>query len=181
MSQLQLFLETDDLANFKLNRSEQYGCLFFEHNINRTVDIGQGVYENNTYQEEIITDGNISLNRKNFNMPLIVYKNQLLKMKDGLSIPITLRNASFYILKTKIENEKSYDIEYSIHCNEESEELLSKIIRYLYNREYDLFTTESVKVLDKETIRLITQTKNIPKEEFISLAPKENKRKIKRR
>ncbi len=182
MSQLQIFISPDDLAEYKLNRHEQYGCLFFEHDINKTMDIGQGVYNNTIYQEGIITDGNINLNRKNFNMPFIIYKNQLFKMEDGLSIPITLRNASFYILKTKVQKDSNIDTEYSIHCNNESKELLDKLIKYIYNQEYDLFQTESITLYDKNTISMWSTNKNgISKHEIIDLSPNEYKSKKKRK
>ena len=171
MATLQIYDALDTLRCYKLMKHKQYGCFFYEYSVNRKFNIGTGYKDNIEYKETVITDGNISLNKKNFETPIIVFKNQAFKLDTGLSIPIDIKNATFFILKVYRDN----DIEYSIYYEDATEELLNKIIRYIYNHEYNLFKTESIRMLDNETIGLITNNR----EEIISLAPKTKKKKRK--
>jgi len=173
MSTLQVYDTLDTLRCYKLTKHKQYGCFFYEFNINKKFNVGVGTKDNIEYKETVITDGSISLNKKNFETPIIVFKNQAFKMDNGLSIPININNASFFILKVY----RDKDIEYNIYYEQPNEELLDKIIRYIYNHEYSLFKTETIKMIDNETISMITNNK----EEIISLSPKKYKTKKKRR
>ena len=173
MSTLQVYDTLDTLRCYKLAKHKQYGCFFYEFSINRIFNIGAGIKDDIEYKETVITDGNITLNKKNFDNPIIIFKNQAFKMDLGLSISINISNATFFILKVKRNNET----EYNIYYENANEELLDKLIRFIYNKEYSLFKTETIKIIDTETISMISNNK----EEIISLSPKKSKTKQKRR
>lgn len=173
MSTLQVYDTLDTLRCYKLTKHKQYGCFFYEFSLNRNFNIGVGTKDNIKYKETVITDGNISLNKKNFDSPIIIFKNQVFKMDLGLSISINISNATFFILKV----DRDKDTEYNIYYETANEELLDKLIRYIYNNEYSLFNTEIIKMIDNETISMIANKR----EEIISLSPKEYKTKKKRR
>jgi hypothetical protein len=125
-----------------------HGCTFHEKNVNSTFNLGAGCFENDNYHEAIITNGDIKLNDINKNTSFVVFNNNLITLKNGVSLSITISNASFFVLKTF----KNGEIDYSIYTENEQEELLDKILKFVYDERYDLFQTESISIPDIKTI-----------------------------
>lgn len=178
MSRLQIFSRCDELWYFKVAKEASYKCLFFEHPVNKIVDVATGSLDDVIYEESIITDGNIELNRKNLYSPKVVWQNQLLTLNDGISIPIKISNATFFVTKIQVNDIVGYDI----HTEVESEELLNKIINFIYNDKKELFDTESISLKYPYYIRLEKNKNGIKTTEYTDLAPdkKIKKRKKKR-
>lgn len=175
MSRLQIFSRFDELNYFKTEKESAYKCLFFEHPINRTFDVATGSLDGTIYEETIITDGTIELNGKNFYSPNVVWNNELITLNDGISISIKVNNATFFVTKIKVGDVVGYDI----HTEKESEELLNKIINYIYNNEKHLFDTESIALKYPYYIKLEKNIDGISSYEYTDLAP-DNKCKKKR-
>lgn len=146
MSKFQVFSGFDPLRDFKLMTSNIHDCNFFEHEINgKTINISSGTNEDIIYQEKIITDGIIDLENINHDHKFIIWHNNLMSLNNGMSLKIKIENASFFInIVTKNIITRNYEQEFNIHTETESEELLSKIINYLYAHNNGIFDTNSI-------------------------------------
>lgn len=68
-----------------------------------------------------------------------------MSLNNGMSLKIKIENASFFInIVTKNIITRNYEQEFNIHTETESEELLSKIINYLYAHNNGIFDTNSI-------------------------------------
>lgn len=151
MSKLQVFSSFDPLLNFKLNVTDVYDCIFLQNeNINGQINIGTGTKDNIIVEEKIITDGYISLDKKNPNTPLIVWKNNLIRLDNGLSISINISNATYLINRIRYGNEEVFEIT----LQNENEELMQRIIEYIYNNQLRNFTPNSIALYHPSTIAL---------------------------
>jgi len=127
----QIIVNCDPLRDFKEQSIKRYkNCSFFEHNVNQIIDIGEGQYDDLIVREHIITDGKISLQRKNPYHPNIIWQNTLVQLDNGLSISINISDATFMIniihFGKKTENE--------IHIVQDDKEALQKILNFLYHQ-----------------------------------------------
>ncbi len=138
----QIFAKGDSLRLFKQDKQTKFpNCAFYQHDINnQEIDISSGFEGNIPINESIITDGEISLQKKNLYSPSIVWEEHLLTLENGTSISITLDKASFMIAVTKRLGEQQIDI----HVTEESRDLLTKILNFFYGKQSGLFQTSSI-------------------------------------
>ncbi len=128
----QIVLNQDPLKNFKENAFSRYRtCSFFEHNVNQSIDIGIGESNGHLVREKIITDGRISLHRKNQYSPLVVWQNVLVSLENGLSINIDIRDATFMVDIISFGDKK----EHEIHIIEEDRASLQTILNFLYHQQ----------------------------------------------
>lgn len=176
MSKFQVFSGYDPLKDFKLMTSDIHNCIFHEHEINgKTIDISSGTHNNIIYQEKIITDGTIDLERINHDNKLIVWQNNLISLSDGMSLKIKLEKASFFINIVT----KNYEQEYNIYTKEESEELLSEIINYLYAYSKGIFDTNSISLQYPSIMVLEKYSNGHLTKEIEDFSPKVKKRRRK--
>lgn len=172
MISLQVFSSLDELKYFKEVKQGAYRCLFFKHPINRTFDICEGELDGVTYEESIITDGDITLGKMNYHRPIIIWQNKVLTLDEGLSIAITLENATFFINKIKINDMVGYDI----HTEYESEELLTKIIEYIYKGKTDFFDTSSISLEYPYTVKIEKSKDGNKTINYIDYSPSKKKK-----
>lgn len=156
MSKFQVFSGYDPLKDFKLMTSDIHNCIFQEHDINgKTIDISSGTNTDIIYQEKIITDGIINLEGINHDHKFVVWHNSLINLNKGMSIKLKLEKASFFVnIITKSLSTSNYEQEYSIHTEAESEELLYKIINYMYAHNKGAFNTHSISLQYPSTMIL---------------------------
>lgn len=99
----------------------------FEHDINRETDLGIGTYNGQLVKEKILTDGKISLQRRNSYSPSIIFQNVLVTLQNGLSICIEITDATFMVDIIKFGNKK----EIGIHLVQEDKESINRVIAFL--------------------------------------------------
>ena len=148
MKKIQICSQFDKLRDYKLQTNKEYGCTFHEVNINSNLHLGQGTFNNDNYHESIITNGKIKINDINREKSFVVFNNNLITLNNGLSVSVSISDATFFVLKTFMNG----DIDYTIYTKEEKEELLNSIIDYIYNDCNQLFNTESISIPDTKTI-----------------------------
>lgn len=129
---IQAIANCDPLSDFKKDSIDKYvTCSFFEHDVNQTIDLGVGEYKGNLVREKIITDGKISLHKRNPYNPTVIWQNVLVTLENGLSISIDISDATFMVdvirFGEKEENE--------IHVIEEDKESLQTILNFLYHQQ----------------------------------------------
>ena len=156
MANLQAFTIDDNLRSQKELINDFYNVTFTEHPVNGIVPVNSGTQNNIIIEEEIITDGIISIKRNNLVTPSIVFLNNYIVLDEGLSININLNKATFYINIIKSNN----IIQYDIHVEKESKELLV-ISNYTQNN----INSISIRYPRKITITNIINGKN--KTEYI--------------
>lgn len=128
----QIITPFDKLKEFKENAYTSYhNCSFFEHDVNSTINLNCGEYQNNLVKEKIITDGTISLQRKNNYKPGIVWQNVFVTLENGTSISIDITGATFMINIINFGNDR----EHEIHIVREDKESLQTILNYLYHQQ----------------------------------------------
>lgn len=127
MGRLQIFDRSDKLRDIKMEATEFLNITFAEHPINEKINIGSGSKNGIVLEEQILTDGTISIERNNKTSPSIVLLNNYIKLDEGLSISISLQKASFYINIIKCGN----IIQYDVHTEKESKELLNHILQFI--------------------------------------------------
>lgn len=128
----QIIANCDPLHGFKYDIQERYpDCSIFEHDVNQTVDLGCGEYNDNLVREKIITDGKISLHRKNPYQPNIVWQNVFVTLENGTSISIDISDATFMVDVIRFGEKR----ENEIHVVEEDKDSLQTILNYLYHRQ----------------------------------------------
>ena len=128
----QIITTYDSLKGFKENAFRSYhNCSFFEHNVNGTIDIGIGEYNGNIVREKIITDGKISLHRKNPYHPKVIWQNILVTLKNGISISIDISDATFMVDVIRFGEKK----ENEIHVVEDDKDRLQTILDFLYHQQ----------------------------------------------
>lgn len=156
MSKFQVFSGYDPLKNFKLMTNDTHDCIFLEHEINgKTINISSGTNKDIVYQEKIITDGIINLEKLNHDHKLVIWHNNLISLNNGISLKIKIEKASFFInIVTKKVFTQNHEYEYNIHTETESEELLSKIINYLCTNGKGIFDTNSISLQYPSTMIL---------------------------
>lgn len=127
----QIIANCDPLYGFKYDIQDRYpDCSIFEHDVNQTVDLGCGEYNGNLVREKIITDGKISLHRKNPYRPNIIWQNVFVTLESGTSISIDISDATFMVDVIRFGEKK----ENEIHVVEEDKDSLQTILNYLYHR-----------------------------------------------
>ena len=143
MEKRQIFAESDPLRLFKEDAQKKHpNCAFFNHEINgREFDINRGFCKGESVNETIITDGNISLQKKNLYSPTIVWKEHLVTLENGTSICITIENATFMIVITNHSGKKQVDI----HVPVEDIQNLTNILNFFYGNKSGLFQTSSIR------------------------------------
>ena len=107
--------------------------------------------------EELITDGEIIDYTKNkderFYAPINNYT--LVKLSNGLSVKLSIKGASFIVIKTKVNNEMKYTIytdTEKFESPDELEEFYDKIIEYVKDKNYSLFNTQNVYIENNDTV-----------------------------
>ncbi len=175
MSKIQFFSNYDPLKDYKMIMPDNYA--FFAHPINnRNINLGVGTSDNITYSETLLTDGIISINRKNLDNPLVIWKNKATTLHDGLSISINLTQATFFIIILRRNNE----IEYDIHVENETLQSYNQIIEYLKSGQ--VANVNSISLIDKYNIGLNNIINGKAVKEVINLHPKQKQlRKRKRK
>ena len=129
---------SDPLYAYKSNIYERFkNCSFFEHDVNQITDIGVGEYNGFFVREKFITDGKISLQRKNIYAPKLVWQNSLITLENGTSISVNISEASFMVDIIQFGTQRVNEI----HVAQENEAELQKIIDLLYGSK--MLTTES--------------------------------------
>ena len=167
----------DPLISFKNNASTHYNnCSFFEHDVNGRIDVGIGKYNNKLVCEKIITDGNISLHKRNPYNPTIICQNVLITLKNGLSISIDITDATFMINIVTIGNKK----EHEIHTTKEDETTLKTILNFLYNHQ-QLPQSNTIYFKSPSILVLEENIKGRVKQEILDLHTGYSKTKYKRK
>lgn len=143
MDKRQIFIEGDPLKLFKINAQKKHpNCAFFNHEFNgKEMDINRGFCGNIPIDEAIITDGEISLQKKNFYSPSIIWQEHFITLENGTSICIKIEHATFMIVITNRLGEKQVDI----HVAEEDRETLTNILNFFYGGRSGLFQTSSIR------------------------------------
>jgi len=107
--------------------------------------------------EELITDGEIIDYTKNkderFYAPINNYT--LVKLSNGLSVNLSIKGASFIVIKTKVNNEMKYTIytdTEKFESPDELEKFYDRIIEYVKDRNYSLFNTQNVYIENNDTV-----------------------------
>lgn len=145
MSKLQIFSIYDRLKDFKVEALNKYhDCAFFEGPVNGQFDIGTGLNNNCSFSEQIITDGQITLCKKNNYLPNIIYQNALIKLKSGLSIEAEISDASFFVNITRCENGNK---EVNVHVEKEDSKTLTRILELIYQQKPTFKNTSSIKAV----------------------------------
>lgn len=159
----QIIATCDPLYGFKYNTQEKYpDCSIFEHDVNQTIDLGCGEFKGNLVREKIITDGQISLHRKNPYNPNIVWQNVFVTLDNGTSISIDISGATFMVDVIRFGEKK----EHEIHVVEEDKDSLQTILNFLYHRQpianlsTITFKTPSILVLES-AVNGTTKTEEI--------------------
>ena len=107
--------------------------------------------------EELITDGEIIDYTKNkderFYAPINNYT--LVKLSNGLSVKLSIKGATFIVIKTKINNDMKYTIytdTLKFESSDELENFYEKIIEYVKDRNYSLFNTQNIYIENNDTV-----------------------------
>lgn len=141
MKNKQVFLNVDPMKDFKEKKQSSFpNCAFYTSPINSSIDIGSGFYNGGMITESVITDGTISLQKKNLSKPLIIWENHLLTLENGTSISIEISKATFMIDIAKYLGQEQIDI----HIEKDDKELLESILNYFYGKQLGLFETSSI-------------------------------------
>lgn len=171
----QIIANCDPLYGFKYDIQDRYpDCSIFEHDVNQTVDLGCGEYNGNLVREKIITDGKISLHRKNPYRPNIIWQNVFVTLENGTSISIDISDATFMVDVIRFGEKK----ENEIHVVEEDKDSLQTILNYLYHRQpmanlsTVTFKNPSILILESAINGAIT-------EEILDFSNRKTKKKIK--
>ena len=168
MSKLQFFTGYDDLKDYKLINGEMRNCIFFEHDINKPFRISLGTKNGNNYSEQIITDGIIKRKKYSQERPLIIWKEEPIYLDSGISLSLKLKDATFFVNIVSCNNESICEI----HTSNESEELLKRILEYVYRDNHDLFDTNSISLQYPSTTiehRCINGIEHIEKNNILRL------------
>ncbi len=137
----QIFIREDPLKLFKEKVQTRFpNCAFYNHPVNGNVDVATGSLEGVSATEAVITDGTISLQRKNHYSPSIVWKNHFLTLDDGTSVSIEIQNASFMISVTKYLGQSQVDI----HVEKEDRDTIQRILNFFYQKQLGLYNTNSI-------------------------------------
>lgn len=152
MMKRQVFTSTDYLKGFKESKVKKFqDCAFFNHEINdKPIDIGLGYFNESIIKESIVTDGTISLQRKNLYSPSIIWQEHFITLENGTSISIEIKNATFMLVITNYLGEKQVDI----HVTEESRTLLQNILDFFYGKQTGKFETSSISFTSPTVIML---------------------------
>lgn len=156
MANLQAFTIDDNLRSQKELITDFYNVTFTEHPVNGIVSVNSGTKNNIIIEEEILTDGIISIERNNLVTPSIVFLNNYIVLDEGLSININLNKATFYINIIKSND----IIQYDVHVEKESKELLDKIYQLISNYKQNNINSISIRYPGKITITNIINGKN---------------------
>lgn len=107
--------------------------------------------------EEIVTDGKIIDFTKNkderFYAPINGYT--LVKLSNGLSVKLSIKDASFIVIKTKVNDEMKYTIytdTFKFDDETKLEEFYDRIIEYIKGQNYGLFNTQNIYIEDNDTV-----------------------------
>jgi hypothetical protein len=119
---------------------------------------GTVILEDERYiTEELVTDGEIIDYTKNkderFYAPINGYT--LVKLYNGLSVKVSIKGASFIVVKTKVNDEMKYTIytdTYKFDSPDELEEFYDRIIEYVKGQNYGLFNTQNVYIENNDTV-----------------------------
>lgn len=137
----QMFVRHDSLREFKESAQKTFpNCAFYSDKANGVVNIGAGFLNGNSVTERIVTDGTISLQRKNQDSPHIVWENHLYTLENGTSISIEIEKASFMIDVVSYLGQEQVDI----HVEQEDKNFLQRILNYFYERQVGLYDTHSI-------------------------------------
>lgn len=141
MKKTQVIASCDPLRDFKERAQMKYpNCAFFESDFHQSFDIGAGYSKGSTILEGVITDGNISLQKKNPYSPVVIFQNNLLTLENGTSISITIEGGSFMVNVIRCDDETQYDI----HVEKEEPVLLQRILDIIYSRQIHPSSTSSI-------------------------------------
>lgn len=158
----QVFSKHDPLRAFKEKANKKFpNCAFFTSPVNSTIDIGSGYIGENAVTESIITDGSISLQKKNFSKPLVIWENHLLTLENGTSISIEIENASFMIHVVNYLGQTQVDI----HVSEEEKALLQNILDFFYRKRTSRYAASSVTFTSPSILVLESLVKGEVKQE----------------
>lgn len=128
----QMIASCNPLYGFKYTAQEQYPeCSIFEHDVNQTIDLGCGEANGHFVREKIITDGKISLHKKNPYSPKVIWQNVLVTLENGVSISVDISDATFMIDIIKFGDKRKNEI----HVVKEDKDSLQTILNYLYHRQ----------------------------------------------
>lgn len=152
MTKRQVFASADPLKKFKEEKAKQFhNCAFFNHKINgKEMDISRGFEGEIPIDESIITDGEISLQKKNLYSPSIIWQEHFITLENGTSICITIERATFMIVITNRLGEKQVDI----HVTEEDKNALTNILNFFYGNRPSLFQTSSIRFTSPTVLTL---------------------------
>lgn len=163
----QFFSSIDPLKSFKEEAKSKFpNCSFFNHEVNSSIDIGSGMYEGKTITESIITDGKISLQKKNFEKPVVIWANHLLTLENGTSISISIEDATFMIDIIKCLSQEQVDV----HIPTEDKETLQKILNFFYGKQLGLYNTNSITFTSPTILVLESLVNGKRKQETINFA-----------
>lgn len=135
MKKLQIFTRGDSLRDYKIQKANTYGKVyFFEDQVNGIIDVSSGSINSLPIREKIITDGNISLNKLNKYTPQVVWKESLQTLDSGSSIAIEIDGATYMVCIISYGDKTVYEI----HTNNPSRELYDKVLAYLFEHRHNL-------------------------------------------
>lgn len=159
----QIFTQCDSLKLIKENAKKQHpNCAFYTHEINgREIDINTGFIGEEEIREAIITDGKISLQRKNHYSPRVVWENHLVTLNNGFSISITIEEATFMIVVTNRSGDKQVDM----HIPNPDRKTIQDIIRFFYGGKQSLFEASSIRFTSPTMLILESATNGTVKQE----------------
>lgn len=137
----QIFIKEDPLRLFKEKAQRRFpNCAFYTHSVNGSIDVATGSLDEMPATESVITDGKISLQRKNHYSPSIVWENHFLTLDNGTSISIEIQDASFMISVTKYLGQEQVEI----HVEKEDRDTIQKILDFFYKKQIGLYNTNSI-------------------------------------
>jgi hypothetical protein len=176
MKNNQVFASIDSLKNYKQLLINKYNCMFFEHNTNAITTINCGMKDFDIYHEKIITDGDIKVIGKNIGKPSIVCEEEYITFDKGMSLVIEISNSTFYINLLCRNKETLYEI----HMNEESLELIDKIMNYIYKCRNGI-DTSAMALYYPDTIKLTDFEQDMKTENIYFYSEKKKCLKLKKR
>ena len=173
----QIIASCDPLRSFKEDAFTRYSnCSFFEHDVNGIIDIGIGEYKGNLVREKIITDGKISLHKKNPYSPNVIWQNVFVTLENGLSISIDISDATFMVDVIRFGEKK----ENEIHIVNEDKDSLQTILNFLYHQQ-QLPQLSAISFKSPSILVLESTIKGETKQETLNFSTGYSKQKKKRR
>lgn len=152
----QVFSNVDPIKDWKQKMQTKYpNCAFYNHEVNSRFDIGSGYQDEQLVTESIITDGTISIQRKNFIRPTIVWANHVITLDNGTCITIEVSNATYMVDIIKKNGETQYDI----HSVENDQKLLTRILDLLFETHAGSSITSSITFTSPSILLLQAMTR----------------------